>query len=103
MHLRVMVAVVLAAALALPAQAASRAGQRVTITGCPFAGVTASCLMIKGADGTIYNITAISPRPRRLDRAIRVRGAVSDKVSMCNQGIVLERIRGSRTRQQCSN
>src|SRR5262249_20599435 len=104
MRLRLMAAgVALAGALALPAWAAPSAGQRVAATGCAFAGVTATCLMIKGSDGTIYDITGISPRPPRLDRALRVRGTVSDKASICNQGIVLDRIRWSRTRQQCSN
>jgi hypothetical protein len=89
--------------LALPAQAAPKAGQRVTATGCAYAGTPATCLMIKGADGTVYNISALNPRPRALDRVIRVRGTVTDKVSICNQGIVLERIRWSRTRQRCPN
>src|SRR5262245_33618651 len=89
--------------LSLPAQAAPNVGQRVTVTGCAYAGVTATCLMIKGSDGTIYNITGVNPRPRVLDRMIRVRGTVTDKASMCNEGIVLDRIRWSRTRQQCSN
>jgi len=89
--------------LSLPAQAAPSVGQRVTVTGCAYAGVTATCLMIKGSDGTIYNITGVNPRPRVLDRMIRVRGTVTDKASMCNEGIVLDRIRWSRTRQQCSN
>jgi hypothetical protein len=92
----------MAVLLSLPAQAAPNTGQRVTITGCAYAGVTASCLMIKGSDGTVYNITGVNPRPRVLDRMIRVRGTVSDKASMCNEGIVLDRIRWSRTRQQCT-
>jgi hypothetical protein len=57
--------------------------------------------MIKSPDGTLYNISALNPRPRSLERVIRVRGSVTDKVSTCNQGIVLDRIRWSRTRQHC--
>jgi hypothetical protein len=96
-------ALVAAALASLPAQAAPKPDQRVTITGCPYAGVTANCLMIKGADGTVYNITGVSPKPRLIDRVIRLRGAITDKVSMCNQGVVLERIRWTRTRQKCSS
>jgi hypothetical protein len=88
---------------ALPAQAATAAGQRVTFFGCAFAGTPDMCLMIKSPDGTLYNISALNPRPRALDRVIRVRGTVTDKVSVCNQGIVLDRIRWSRTRQRCQN
>jgi hypothetical protein len=92
-----------AALLAWPAQAAPKAGQRVTATSCPTAGVTANCLIIKATDGTVYNITGANPRPRDMGRAIHLRGTVTDKVSICNQGIVLERIRWTRTRQRCSN
>ena len=59
--------------------------------------------MIQGKDGSPYNISAVSPRPRHSNRMIRVRGAVSDKVGNCGEGIVLERIRWTRTRQQCPN
>jgi hypothetical protein len=87
----------------LPAQAATAAGQRVTFSGCVFIGTPDTCLMIKSPDGTLYNISALNPRPRALDRIIRVRGTVTDKPSVCNQGIVLDRIRWSRTRQRCPN
>jgi len=49
------------------------------------------------------NITSVSPKPRLVERMIRLRGTITDKVSMCNQGVVLDRIRWSRTRQKCSN
>src|SRR5262245_23489952 len=88
---------------ALPAQAASAVGQRVTFSGCAFVGTPDTCLMIKSPDGTLYNITALNPRPRALDRVIRVRGTVTDKPSACTQGIALDRIRWSRTRQRCPN
>ena len=87
--------------LASPAFAASGPGQRVTVTSCAYPGPTANCLMIKDADGTVYDITGITPRPRIFDHIIRVRGTVTDKASICNQGVVLDRIRWSRTRQKC--
>lgn len=93
-------------AVALPAssaQAAPKVGTRVSVVACPFAGVTASCLMIKGGDGTLYNITGITPKPRASRHMIWLRGTVTDKVSMCNEGIVLDRIRWTRTRQKCPN
>jgi hypothetical protein len=89
------------AAPVLAAPATPKPAQRVTVTACPFAGVTGNCLMIKGADGTVYNITGLAPKPRAMDRMIRLRGTITDKASICNQGIVLERIRWSRTRQKC--
>jgi hypothetical protein len=85
----------------LPMQAAPNAGQRVSFSGCVVSGTPNACLMIKSPDGTIYNVNAITPRPRALDRVIRVRGTITDKASACDQGVVLDRIRWSRTRQHC--
>ncbi|HWF94267.1 MAG TPA: hypothetical protein VG291_04835, partial [Xanthobacteraceae bacterium] len=42
--------------MAAAAPAAPRVGERVALTACPHAGVTAPCLTINGADGTVYNI-----------------------------------------------
>lgn len=78
-----------------------RRPERVSITGCPYPGVTATCLMIRAANGTVYNISAVLPRPRQSGRMIRLRGTITDKLSACGQGIVLDRIRWTRTRQRC--
>ena len=95
------VAFLLSFALSSFASAESKRQERVTIAGCPYPGVTANCLMIKAANGPAYNISAISPRPRSSGRVIRVRGSVTDKMSACGEGIVLDRIRWTRTRQLC--
>jgi len=58
--------------------------------------------MIKSSEGRAYNISSMTPRPRAMDRMIRLRGTVTDKLSMCNEGIVLDRIRWTRVRQQCT-
>ena len=42
----------------------SKRQARVSITGCPIPGVTGSCLMIKAANGTVYNISRASRRGR---------------------------------------
>jgi hypothetical protein len=83
--------------------AETKRSERVSVTGCPYAGVTGNCLMIKGPAGTVYNITSMLPRPRQSERMIRVRGSVTDKMSICGEGIVLDRIRWTRTRQRCPN
>ena len=95
-------AVVTSIMLLSSAQAAPKPDQRVTITGCPYPGVTGSCLMLNGPDGAVYNITGVNPKPREMDRMIRLRGVVTDRASTCSQGIVLDRIRWTRTRQKCS-
>jgi hypothetical protein len=84
------------------ASAAPRVGERVAFTACPYAGVTAPCLMINAADGTTYNVSSAAPKPPS-GRMIRLRATVSDKLSACNQGIVLDRIRWTPIRQKCSN
>jgi hypothetical protein len=105
MRAQIIASIVLCATL-LSTQAALAQGkrpERVSILGCLYPGVTASCLMLKAANGTVYNISSISPRPRQPDRMIRVRGVVTDKMSMCGEGVVLDRIRWTRTRQHCPN
>jgi hypothetical protein len=98
------IAVLLAGTLiAVAAQAAPQVGERVALTACPHAGVTAPCLTINGADGTVYNITAATPKPPFNGRMIRLRATVSDKLSACLQGIVLDRIRWTPVRQKCVN
>jgi hypothetical protein len=98
------VALVVVALLTAPAAVAeSKRPARVSITGCPYPGVTGSCLMVKAANGTVYNISSASPRPRLSGRMIRVRGSITDQLSACGQGFVLDRIRWTRTRQRCPN
>jgi len=95
---------ILVAVLTMSCAAAAqpKRGERVSVTNCPHVGVTANCLMIRAQDGTLYNISGVSPRPRLSSRRmIRVRGTVTDKASICGQGIVLDRIRWIRTRQRC--
>jgi hypothetical protein len=88
----------LACALASPAAAE---GKKITITGCPYPGVLATCMMIKDKDGTVYNITSANPKPQPNDVAIILTGTVTDKLSICNQGKVLDDIKWDRTKMRC--
>jgi hypothetical protein len=85
------------------AQAAPQVGYRVALTACPHGGITAPCLTINAADGTVYNITGATPKPPLNGRMIRLRATVSDKLSACLQGTVLDRIRWTPVRQKCAN
>jgi hypothetical protein len=76
-------------------------GKKVTVTGCPYPGVLATCLMIKDKDGTVYNITSANPKPPFNDVAIIVTGTVAQKLSICNQGTVLDDIKWDRTKMRC--
>jgi hypothetical protein len=85
-----------------PAAAAPKPGESVALSACARPGVTAICLMINGADGTVFNITSANPKPP-LDTVIELRGTVTDKLSACNQGIVLDNVSWTRTAQKCPN
>jgi len=91
-------AALFACALTSPAAAE---GKKVTITSCPYPGVLATCILIKDKDGAVYNITGANPKPEFNDVAIILTGAVTDKVSICNQGIVLDGIKWDRTKMRC--
>ena len=58
--------------------------------------------MITGEDGSVYNITGANPKPP-LDVKIQLRGTVTDKLSACNQGLVLENITWTPTQEKCGN
>ena len=91
-------AALLACALTSPAAAE---GKKVAITGCPYPGVEAGCLMIKDKDGTVYNITGANPKPQPNDVVINLTGTVAQKISICLQGIVLDDIKWDRTKMRC--
>jgi hypothetical protein len=91
------VAVLLAATAAMSAP-----GDSVSVQACARAGVEASCMVITGEDGSVYNITSASPKPP-LDVKIQLRGTVADKLSACNQGLVLDNITWTPTQVRCGN
>ena len=53
-------------------------------------------------DGSVFNITAANPKPP-FDVKIQLRGKVTDKLSACNQGLVLENIDWAPTQEKCGN
>jgi hypothetical protein len=90
-----------AALLACASAGHAAEGKKVTVTGCPYPGVLATCLMIKDKGGTVYNITGANPKPGLNDVAIIVTGTVAQKFSICNQGAVLDNIKWDRTKMRC--
>lgn len=60
----------------------------VTVEGCARPGVEAGCIMMRSADGALYNISAAQPKPEFGVRG-RVTGTVSTGFSYCMQGILL--------------
>ena len=97
---RIAAAALGAVMLSSSALAAPKLGEIVSVTACARAGVEGSCLMITGTDGTLFNITGANPKPPR-EVMIELRGTVSDKLSACNQGIVLDNISWTATQRRC--
>jgi hypothetical protein len=95
-------AAILLATCLLPAAATAAPGDAVSVLACARAGVEAKCLMITGVNGSVYNITSANPTPP-LDVKIQLRGTVTDKLSACNQGLVVENITWTATQEQCGN
>ena len=62
---RVTAGLVVAALTSSSALAAPKPGENVSVAACARPGVEASCLMINGADGTVFNITSANPKPPR--------------------------------------
>ena len=89
------------AGFSFAAMAAPKAGSQVTVVGCPKAGTIPTCVMLKAADGTNYNISSASPKPVADDVVIRLTGKVTDKYSICIQGYVLDDIKWTATKQKC--
>ena len=98
MKIRVEIA---AAMLLVVSGTSANAQQRVTVIGCPTPGIEAKCLMIRGADNKTYNISGARQRPEIGQRAIRLTGTPTRKLSYCQQGIVLDNITWSYTDQTC--
>jgi len=91
----------IAAAMLFAGLASASAQQRITVIGCPAAGVEPKCLVIRGGDNVTYNITDARQRPEVGQRAIRLTGTVVRKASYCQQGIVLANISWTYTDQTC--
>jgi hypothetical protein len=102
MRIELAASAVLLATLVLPAAATAAPGDSISVMACARPGVEAKCLVITGTDGSVYNITGANPRPP-LDVRIQLRGTVTDKISFCNQGLVVENITWTATQEKCGN
>lgn len=74
----------------------------VAVEGCPVAAVEAGCLMLRAADGQLYDITAATPPPALDGRTIRLTGGPSDAMSFCMQGARLADITWSYAGHTCA-
>ena len=77
------------------------AEERVSLVGCPIAGVEMNCLILKGRDNVAYDISAAKPMPRAGYLAVQLSGTKANKVGVCQQGVILEDIQWSYTKEKC--
>lgn len=77
------------------------AQERVNLVGCPTTGVEMNCLVLKGPDNVVYDISSTEPRPRLGYLAIQLSGTKSHKLGICQQGPILENIQWNYTTTKC--
>jgi hypothetical protein len=93
--------VILTATAGFAVFAQAQGPNEVNVSGCPLQGVENNCLVIKGSDGTTYDISSAKPRPKVGYLGINLKGVKSDKVGICMQGPILEKIKWYYTKQSC--
>jgi hypothetical protein len=88
-------------AFAPPASAAKPKGPApLLLRGCPYKGVPDFCVMMKGPQGKVYNITSAAPPAPIGTLVIILQGVPSGDVSPCG-GTVLQNITWQPTRMLC--
>ncbi len=93
---------VLALALLLPATAAlAQPADRVVIAGCPMPGAESGCLVLRAADGKLYDLTGARQRPPLNGRGIRITGTRAERFSYCQQGEALAEVTWEATGTLC--
>ena len=75
--------------------------KRVEVDGCPVA-VGDRCILLNPGNGTLYDISSANPPIDPTQHlGVAVSAQVSTKSGACNQGIPLQNIKWSYTKQRC--
>ncbi len=88
-------------ALAVLLPAAALAQDRVVVAGCPVPGAESGCLVLRAADGTLYDLAGARQRPPLNGRGIRITGTRSQRFSYCQQGEPLAEVTWEATGTLC--
>ena len=92
----------LALALLLSAPAAlAQPADRVVVAGCPVPGAEAGCLVLRAADGKLYDLAGARQRPPVNGRGIRITGTRAERFSYCQQGEALAEVTWEATGTLC--
>lgn len=79
----------------------AKAGTKITITGCANVGTPPTCVVMRGADGGQYEVTAARFAPPLDGNEVRLTGTVTDNLSICMQGRVLRDVEWAKTGKRC--
>jgi len=91
--------IALALALMLPAAAAAQ--ERIVAAGCPMPGAEPGCLVLRAADGKVYDLAGARQRPPLNGRGIRITGTRAGRFSYCQQGEPLAEVTWEPTGTLC--
>jgi hypothetical protein len=83
------IAALLTVVITLPAFAGTLSVRTVHFATCTQAGVEAGCIVAKGDDGKMYNVTSAT-RGVKLNRWLQGTGTISDRPSRCMQGSTID-------------
>lgn len=84
-----------------PKSAPAKAGTKITITGCATVGTPPTCVVMRGADGGNYEVTATRYAPPVDATEVRLTGTVTADLSNCMQGRVLRDVEWTKTGKRC--
>ncbi|MGD0334240.1 MAG: hypothetical protein ABSA90_13440 [Xanthobacteraceae bacterium] len=77
------------------------ADEPITVSGCAFPGVEGRCVILKTADGRVYNISAAKPSPG-IGTYGQIKGILKSRaVSTCMQGQIIDPAAWTQTGQRC--
>ncbi len=77
-------------------------GAQISVLGCPIPGAEYRCTGLRAADGGMFDISSADPRPDpRGPYAIELTGRVSQRMSYCQQGVILEDVQWRTTHLRC--
>ena len=95
------IALVLAVMLPAAFSAAALAQEKVVASGCPAPGTESGCLVLRSADGRVYDLAGARQRPPLNGRGIRITGTRAGRFSYCQQGEPLAEVTWEPTGTLC--
>ena len=95
------IALALAVMLTAAAPLGAVAQERIVAAGCPVPGAEPGCLVLRAADGKVYDLAGARQRPPLNGRGIRITGTRAGRFSYCQQGEPLAEVTWEPTGTLC--